>query len=376
MAQHSGRRRIVGVVVGGGLALAAAASVFLLDWRGEPPAPEVLVRPLKTLVVGPPGETLRSYPALVRSRQEVTRAFQVPGVLIELPAVRGLAVNQGDLLARLDLRDFESRLAAARARHEQTINEFESARRIFEQGALGQLEFTRVRTAVDLASAERDIAAKALEDATMLAPFDGIVADVFVDNHENVAVGRPILRLQDTSRVRVQVNVPEERIAHGRRVDERFRHRVRFDFLPDRAFDAELVEITTQASAATQTFLAIFELEQPEGVSVLPGMTATLLEYIAAPPASSDEVYVPVELVVTEPDGGRAVWVVQGDGDGGGREATVRRTAVEVGELLTDVVAVRSGLTAGQRIAAAGVHQLADGQRVTLLGDEGEGAVR
>lgn len=374
----AGKRRSSWLTYGtsalGVLVLAALiASVFLIEWRGAPPDPPETIRPLKTVTVGGPTVTVRSYPARVRARKEVTLAFQVPGVIEELPVTRGMRVSESETLAQLDLRDFETRRDARRAEHELADQELAAAQRVFDQGAMSQREIERIRTQAELARAERRLAEKALEDATLRAPFDGLVADIFVDQHENVSAGRRILRLQDVSVVRVEVNVHEERIARAQRDDRQYRHTVRFDFLPQEEFEAELVEFTTEATEATQTFSAIFALPPPDNMNVLPGMTATVWEYRQVDPdASAGAVFVPVESVLTDEEGATYVWIVE-QTDDAADVATVRRARVEAGEVLGATLMIREGLNHGERIAAAGVHQLRNGQRVRPITISGPG---
>lgn len=358
--------RLVGLGIGTLLLIGAVASVFLVDWRPAPPEREPVIRPLNTIVVGDRVATAQTYPARVRSMQEVTLAFEVPGMIRELPVVRGRRVSKGEVLARLDLRDFQSRLDAAIAQSELRDIELRGVTTAFERGAATQIEVSRASAAADLARAQRELAEKAIEDATLLAPFDGIVADIFVDNFQNVAAGRDVLRFQDTSTVRVEVNVHESRVAFARRFEGRYRHAARFDFLPGREFGATLVEYTTEADRATQTFMAIFEVESPEDVILLPGMTASVLEIaLDEARAYATHEYVPIHAVGVDGGGGRFVWIVR---DAGGGEATVHRAPVEVGEIFGDSILIRSGVERGQRIASAGIAHLTEGQRVRPTG--------
>ncbi|MCD2452269.1 biotin/lipoyl-binding protein [Methylicorpusculum oleiharenae] len=49
-------------------------------------------------------------PGTVRASDRVDLAFQVSGPLIELPVKEGQPVKKGDLLARIDPRDYETNL--------------------------------------------------------------------------------------------------------------------------------------------------------------------------------------------------------------------------------------------------------------------------
>lgn len=93
----SGRKaRWGGAIVGGVLVIAAIASIFLIDWQRDQAGPEPLVRPLKTIVVAEPGPEVRTHPARIRARKEVTLAFEVAGVVRELYVRRGERVEQGE----------------------------------------------------------------------------------------------------------------------------------------------------------------------------------------------------------------------------------------------------------------------------------------
>uniref|UniRef100_UPI002ED99791 biotin/lipoyl-binding protein n=1 Tax=Methylicorpusculum oleiharenae TaxID=1338687 RepID=UPI002ED99791 len=72
----------------------------------EPP-----VRPLKLLTIGDiSSDKSLKMPGTVRASDRVDLAFQVSGPLIELPVKEGQPVKKGDLLARIDPRDYETNL--------------------------------------------------------------------------------------------------------------------------------------------------------------------------------------------------------------------------------------------------------------------------
>ena len=361
--------QILGVVVGLALAATAIYSVFFIDWSRPPKEPQAVVRPLRVHTVGDRGQLVRTLPARVRATTEVTLSFQVPGVVQELAVVRGQHVARGDLLAQLDQRDFQSRLNAAQVQLAQLETELGAVTRAYQNGAATTIEVARFRSSVDRARTDVELADKALEDTTVRAPFDGVVADVFIDRFQKVGVGLPILRMQGRASVRVEVNVDPARVALSPRTSMDATFAVRFDFLPEQEFEAQLVEFTSEADPRTQTFLAIFELTAPEDTLILPGMPATLVERRPGPPTDDPgSLSVPLEALGFDGTGAGFVWVVK---DGSGGEATVHRTNVDVGETLDDTIVITRGVNAGTRIARAGVQELTDGQRVRPVDDSG-----
>jgi multidrug efflux pump subunit AcrA (membrane-fusion protein) len=81
---------------------------------------------VKTIVLGgaQQGSGI-SLPGRVDAVDKVELAFQVDGPLIELPIVEGQRVKQGDLLARIDPRDYENFLDAAKAKLSEAQRQYE-----------------------------------------------------------------------------------------------------------------------------------------------------------------------------------------------------------------------------------------------------------
>jgi multidrug efflux system membrane fusion protein len=90
--------------------------LLLLVWSGcgkqEEPPPKVVERPVKMMTVaGSQKQFKRAFPGKVEASKQVDLAFKVSGPLIELPVMEGQEVKKGDLIARIDPRDFETELS-------------------------------------------------------------------------------------------------------------------------------------------------------------------------------------------------------------------------------------------------------------------------
>ncbi len=361
----------MGRVIGLLIAVAAVVAVFFMDFKTELAAPEPLVRPVKTIVIKDPFVfSGRKYPGKVRAYDEVNLAFQVSGQLIELPIKRGQQVKEGELLARLDPRDFSNTLDAKKGVLANAKFNLDKVKELREVNAATPDELSSAQSALDVADAEMKIAAKALDDTTLRAPFTGVVANLSVENFENVKAEQPILSLQNIAQVVVEINVPEERIFRVKEGENRLRFTASFDYLPDREFEVTIKEFVTQADAATQTYAIRFAMDRPEEATILPGMTATIQEYLKPSGKAEHARYsVPIEIVPVDDAGRHHVWKLS---QGEGTVWTVHRVEVKVGEMLGKEIIVQEGIQAGDRLVAAGVHLLREGQQVTLLDEQKE----
>ncbi|MCP4593119.1 MAG: efflux RND transporter periplasmic adaptor subunit [bacterium] len=373
MAGQSKASKVIGLIVGVAAVGGAVYSVFFVEWNTQVPPPPPVVRPLKTMVIESPfAASARKYPGEVRANEEVDLAFQVAGQLIDFPVKKGQDVDEGELLGRLDPRDFENAHSARQAALSRARSEHERISKLAESDVATQKEIYESKSAYDAAAAEERIARKALEDTRLLAPFAGVVADTFIDSFENVNARQPIVSLQQIDHVEIVVNVPEERVVRAERNGEqsRFRFVATFEYLPGREFDVEVKEFSTEADPATQTYAATFVMPAPKDALILPGMTATIRECQKEPEATDAVAFaIPVDAVPLDGLGNYFVWAVKDTGEGTG---TVHRVDVQVGEMVGDDILVLAGVKPSDRIALAGVHLLEEGQQVRPFSAKGD----
>ena len=115
-----------------------------------------------------------------------------------------------------------------------------------------------------LRSAEAELrqARDSLEDTSLRAPYDGIVAEQYVENFEYVQARQEILSLQDVSIVEIVAQIPENVIAQARKTKERTLS-ARFESIADQEFPVLATEIATQADPVTRTYSVVFQTPQP-----------------------------------------------------------------------------------------------------------------
>ena len=352
-------RRALRHIIGLGVILVTATFTAGCD---EPPPfdPEsTMVRPVKAVTIPDAGAGLvRSFPGRVRAAERVDLSFAVSGKLVELPVVQGQELNAGDLVARLDPRDFESTVQAAQARYNETKANYERGKELVEEGHISRMDFDRLKSNFEIAGAELEKARKALADTRLVAAFSGVIARRMVENFQEVRANEAIVSLQDVTSIEIVVNAPERIIAQSRG-DGRATITATFEAIPGRAFPLSVKEFSTEADPDTQTYEIIFSMPNPEDANILPGMTAMVRA--ARPAEEADKrqaITLPASAVFADEQGASQVWVIAADG-------TVSRRAVQTGSFSgQDQIEIVSGLAAGDTVAVAGVTRLREGQQV------------
>jgi RND family efflux transporter MFP subunit len=333
----------------------------------EPPP-----RPIKIYRLdGQLGDTRPDYPGRIKAVRVVELAFEVEGRIIDWNVEEGQRVKKGQILSRLDPRDYQAEAEAGRARLRLAEAEYRRESKLFASGSGTQRDLDVATRSRDVSQAELRITQKALEDTKLRATFDGVIARKLVTDYRNVAAREPVLLLQDESVMEVVVDVPERDLAGTQRkqsleeFNEQAKPVVELSAMPGRQFPVRLTELATAADPNTRTFRATFSMKKPEGVGVLAGMTAKLV-LTGLRTTAADDFLLPVGAVVADSEDKPYVWLVD-------QEAmTVSKLRVEVGPITGDRIVVTDGLEGGQAIAMSGVHLLNEGMIVTELEDSDE----
>jgi RND family efflux transporter MFP subunit len=288
----------------------------------------------------------------------------------------------------------EAQVRAAEAKLANARTEFNRDERLLRAGAVAREELDRSRTLFRVAqeehraavqqlekgttAREEDIDAQEaqvrglegrvveaqvqLEDSTLHAPYDGVIAKRFVEPNQNVRANEPVVKFQDVDEIDVAVDVPETVMAADLRTADIEQLVAEFSGAPGIQFPVHVTEIAQRADPVTQTFRVRVAMKAPPDVNLLPGMTATVTVTYRRASVLGDRLLVPIAAVFKDPTGEQVVWVV-------GPDETVARRPVKLGEATGGRIEVVDGLQPGDRIAAAGVTFLREGMKVRDLGD-------
>jgi len=347
-----------------GLVLVGLVSAGLVGCGGDQEIEEApMARPISSILVGESFAGRLTFPGTAQAADRAELSFRVAGPLVQFPVSEGDRVRRGQLLARIDPRDYEIAAAEAKASHDQAKGDAERYQRLYEREAipLADLEVRIARR--DVAQARFEQAQADVRDTELRAPFAGQVGRKYVENFEDVQAREPILSLHDIDQVEVVINVPESIMAlvrEGRRPSIM----VAFDAAPDNLYQARVSEFAVNADPQTQTFAVTVTMPQPAEINVLPGMTATVgvTATVSTEIDADAPLAIPAHAVFSDESGNPNVWVVDPEA------LTVHRRPVELGPVTgTEGVTVLDGLAPGERIAIAGVHFLREGQPVQII---------
>lgn len=348
----------------GSILFALIISISLVACNSEPPIAEQsakdLVRPVKLFTVGGvKSDGFLNYPAVIQSRQSSTLAFQVGGVLKEVLVIEAQQVEKGQVLAKLDQRDYLAQLNSIRAQFNNAETEYRRAERLITEQAISRSVLDQRKSQFEISRAQLDTAQKAIDDTLLLAPFSGNVATVAIEVSQNVQPGEAAISILGDGGLEAKINIPSYILAHAKESEEREGAAyLILDADQDIRIPARFKSVALEADPASQTFEVIFAFEAPKNLNVLPGMNATVWFLDPAQSNSaSAAISVPLAAIATD-NGDKFVWVVDQ------QAMTVAKRKVNIQSGIGSQLNVLSGLQEGETIVAAGVSYLAEGMKV------------
>jgi RND family efflux transporter MFP subunit len=335
--------------------------------EAEGPVPPPPVRPVKTLLIEAPEiGFVRTFPGRIEAARRADLAFRVSGKLAELPFKEGEEVTAGAVVARLDPTDYQIVYNDRKATFDRAKADYDRGRQLVEQGTISRRDFDALVASFKSAEAALQAAQQDLDYTRLEAPFAGVVARRYLDNFEEVQAREPVLALNDTTQLEVKVDIPEALMQRVRRVDPEARKTqayATFDTEPDRRYQLEFKEVATRADPKTQTFEVTMTMPPPEGLTILSGMTTSVVvdtRQLRPEPEEGIRYYIPAAAVTGDTGLQPMVWIVD-------EAMTVEPRGVTIGSMQGDAIEVTDGLQPGDRIVVAGAAYLAPGMQVRLL---------
>ncbi|CAA0095314.1 Multidrug resistance protein MexA [BD1-7 clade bacterium] len=330
--------------------------------KEPPPKPEV-ARPVKVQILSDKlhGEE-RGFPAKVESNQRATLSFHVAGTLDKILVREGDLVKQGQLLAQLDPKDFELKIAESKAAYDKAQADFSRAKELIRNGYISRSDYDQLDTTYKQARASLAQARQNLAYTSLKAPYEARVAKRYIENFEQVQANQEIFALRGEELLEISFDVPEDLLINLKQSDSPPTTTTfawaEFPLAGDKRYPLIFKELSAQANENTQTFKATFFMEVPEVITVLPGMNAVVI--VDLPKNAFIGWNLPLSALDRR-SGEPQVWVF----DTESRTAAPRAVRFEPDGIQT--VLVTEGLNPGDTVIVAGVSELKTGMKLYPL---------
>ncbi|MCG2778065.1 MAG: efflux RND transporter periplasmic adaptor subunit [Desulfobacterales bacterium] len=292
-----------------------------------------------------------SLPAEIEPLEDLWVKAEVRGQVVSIPAKEGLLVKKGQLLVRLDDRDYRSRLARIEANYKLARQDSERMTALVKKNIAAESKLDEIEARLEDLTAQRNEAQLSLDRTAITAPISGRLNEIKAKEGDLLDVNQQVARILQFEKVKVMVGVPESDVAAVFDINEA---EVIIEALGNRKVKGRKIFLSRQP----RTLARLYDLElivpNPAG-RILPGMFAKV-ELIKR--VFDQALAVPLYAVITQGDE-RFVYVE--------KDGQAEKRSIKLGVLVGWQVHVEAGLNPGERVIVVGHRFLDDGQAVKVI---------
>ena len=305
---------------------------------------------------------------VVAAPRDASLSAQSSGTIVELVDI-GSRIQEGDVIARLDdrlivaaLEQARANVMSAQAAADFAEDTFRRQEPLYADSIISAIEFENVRTqrnqalaALSQATATVSQAEQQLENTIVRAPFSGTIEQRFAEQGEQVAPGSPMVRLVDTSRLKIQAGVPEHYAAdiqRGTNVD------ISFKSYGGNRLSSTVSFVGSVIDPQNRTFMIEIDVVN-EQRKLKPAMIA---DVFLTRRVLADQIVLPQTSLLRD-ENGSSVYVVERST---GTPRAVRKN-IELGPSYGGETVVSSGLEMGSEVITTGQTMVAEGDEVEIV---------
>ncbi len=303
---------------------------------------------------------VRAFAGTLVEGKKANLSFRLAGPIEAVFVEEGQYVEEGQLLAKLDDRDYQLQYSAVKAQYDQISNEVQRIESLYKKGNVSANDYEKAVSGLSQITAKYQSMQNSLNDVELLAPYSGFIQDIFFEQGEIVKAGLPLISMISDKNLQVQCDIPA--IVYVNR-DKFSSFNVTLESIPQSKIPLELVNIKHKSNL-NSLYRVYFKVKdsQKYNTDMAVGMDCEVeITYELETSEDQRVIKVPMESIIQTKDESY-VWLCTQDKQG--KYIVNKRIIKIVGIDDSGLVMISDGLQAGDKVIKAGVHELMDKQEV------------
>lgn len=290
-------------------------------------------------------------PAVIESFENLWVKSEVSGQVVDIPVREGQFVKKGQLLVKLDERDYKLRLESIEANYELALLDNERISNLAEKRIAAASDLDKINAQLKTLKSQLNESKLALERTNIKAPISGRLNEIEAKIGDWMGVDKPVAQILQIGNVKVTVGIPESDVAD---VFDMEGADITIEALGNRSVKGKKVFLSRSPGNLARLYNLELVVPNPDG-RILPGMFARV-EIIKG--IYEDAIVVPLYAVITKQDE-KFVYVE--------KDGRVEKRNVELGLISGWEILVINGLEAGDHLIILGHRVLDEGQKVDTM---------
>ncbi|NQW24936.1 MAG: efflux RND transporter periplasmic adaptor subunit [Cryomorphaceae bacterium] len=289
----------------------------------------------------------------VASDRSVTLYPEMAGSISKVTVQGGERVRKGAMLVALDAAMAKASLAEVQTQLGLAQTVFEKQDRLWKQHIGSEVQFLQAKTQFESLQKRLATVQQQIGMTNIVAPFDGIVDEVFAKEGEYGAPGMPMLRIVGSGGLSLDMQVPEpyiQRISKGDVVSMNFTAIGLVE-------KGRVSQVGDYINPGSRTFTVSVDL--PNNASLKANMMAsvTIQDY-----QKDEALLIPNRLILQDTKGQDYTYVFIPNGAIG----TIARRDLTLGLANDEMTEVLAGIAAGEKVVDRGIRSVQPGEIVKL----------
>ncbi len=290
-------------------------------------------------------------PAEVEPFEDLWVKSEVSGQVVEIFVDEGQLIKSGQILVKLDDRDYISRASSIEANYRLTKLEYERISKLVEKKIAAVTDLDKVDTQLKVLRSQLNEANLALSRTEIKAPISGRLNEISAKFGDWMGVDKPVAQILQIDSLKVTVGIPESDVSAVMDIQEAD---IIIEALNNRAVKGKKIFLSRQPGTLARLYDLKLLVPNPDG-RILPGMFARV-ELVKN--VYDNALAVPLYAVITHQNE-KYVYIEKNG-------VAVKRN-VETGMLVEWEIQIRSGLEPGDRVIIVGHRVLDTGQKIDVI---------
>lgn len=293
------------------------------------------------------------YDGTLEAEKTIDLSFQISGTILSVPVKTGDFVKKGQLVGSVDETTYRNQYNAQLAQAKLANENYTRINEVFKKGSVAEIKMLEARSNYEQATAAARATYQNIAHTNLYAPVSGFIGNKMAEAGAVANPGQPVLQLLDTRSVNVLVAVPESEV---NRYKAGTPASIKIDALGDQPLQAKVTEVGVIALNGSANYNLKIALPNTNS-QLRPGMLCKVSFGAAgkkgSTPVDAKEVIVPVQAVQVDDKGNNFLFIINA------QNKAVRKDVI-TGQLYSNGITIRSGLSGNEQVITSGYQKLAD----------------
>ena len=285
-------------------------------------------------------------PGKITPKRQSILGFEISGKLKKVVVDIGDEVNAGDLLAELEDSEALANYNEAKAKFSMFEKIFERSLSLNKDNFVSDQELEKAESNFLVAQAQFDKALIKFQQTKILAPYDGIIQNRFLDEGSIINASIPIVEILDSKFVEAKVSLPKS-LVNILDLGKEYKF-----LIEDKEYTGKLTRIAPMSEKGTNNKLGLFEFND----FFNPGATARL---VLSTTESKKGAWVPLNSLSQSEQGLWNLYTVSSSN-------LAQKDYVELIHIENNMAYVSGTIKDGDLVIIGGASKVAEGQNIKI----------